>query len=279
MAKKSDLPTYQSNPFTLCFESFGRFFNKNVGWAIALLVAATLGFFMQIGSNVISSVSTTSTSRQSSIEDSITKDDSDRKLDSSEIVAIVILISVFVLFMIGIFLVIGTFLQGMFSYVALQSELGKSVGFNEAINATTGKFWLLLGSQALAMLKIIGWTMLFIIPGIFAALRFALLPFVVMSGDKPVTKVKESHDRTKLLVKGRLIEVFGVQTVAMIVPFVGELLGLTGKAALHQQLQAYEKAEKPKPHWLNYLGFALIGLAVILLAFITMLAVLLANAK
>lgn len=274
MAKKVDIPAYQSNPFMLCFESFGRFFNKNAAWAVTLLVFGLFAFFIQMGSNLTSTLSSNSTStserQERAAEQRRNEPVIDRSLETSEIIAIVVIISIAVLTFLAFAITAGIFLQGMFTYVAVRSELGLSVSFKEAVAATSQKFWLLLGAQVLAWLKIIGWGLLFIIPGIIAAFRYTLLPYVIMSDDAQATKVGESHQRTKTLVKGRLLEVFGISTVSGLIPLVGDLLGLTGNAALHQQLQAYDKAglEKPNIHWLNYLGFILFGLILLLVIFV-----------
>lgn len=159
-------------------------------------------------------------------------------------------------------------MRGIYSYVALQNHAGSSVGFNEAFNAVLKRFPRLFLAQLLATLKIIAWTFLFIIPGIIAAFRYALLPYVIL--DEPVEKkgVVDSHNRIKALVAGRKREVFGVSTVANLIPIVGPLLQLTGDAKLYRQLQVTHDTHttRPKVHWLNYLGFVLIGLFVLFIA-------------
>lgn len=284
MAKKADVPVYQSNPFMLCFESFGRFFNKNAAWAVTLLVLGFFAFFIQMGSNLSSTFNSSSTSSTESRERAEQRRNervADRPLETTEIIALVVIISVAVLSFLAFAIAVGTFLQGMFTYVALRSEQGLSVGFGEAISATSQKFWLLLGAQVLAGIKVIGWGLLFIIPGVIAAFRYALLPYVIMSDDAQATRVGESHERTKTLVKGRLLEVFGISTVSGLIPILGDLLGLTGSAALHQQLQVYDKAglEKPKIHWLNYLGFILFGLVILLVIFVAAIVLIVAANK
>ncbi len=278
--KKTTLPVYDSNPFTLAFNSLTRMFNKNVGWAIAILV---LGFFSFIGqsiSNLSSNSYTPSSTPSSQVQDypSLGMPNPNPRTDVSDTnVAAVIAIALLVLVIVTAIIVVGTaisvFIGGMFSYVALQSEKEKSVSFSEAWEATAKRFWRLLGAQLLAGLKIFGWTLLLIVPGIIAAFRYALLPYVIMAEGADSKGVIKSHDSTKALVKGRLMEVFGVATVAGIIPFIGSLLGITGNAALYTQMKAYSDAgvEKPKIHWLNYLGLILLGA---LFAFILLIGIL-----
>lgn len=269
---------YDSNPFTLAFNSFSRFFSTNVGWALAILALALVSFIGQLFSNLLQvasreSLNSTSTAASTTPIASTT-------VSQSPNVGLVLLIIVIALILITVIVIISTaisvFISGMFSYVAIQSEAGKSVGFSEAWEQTAKRFWRLFKAQLLAGLKIFGWTLLFIIPGIVAGFRYALLPFVIMGDSAKEKGARSSHALTKKLVKGRLMEVFGIATVAGIVPFVGQLLRLTGNAALYGQLSAYDKAnlEKPKVHWLNYLGFILIGFVLLLIILIvTIIAV------
>ncbi|MBP9738966.1 hypothetical protein KBD20_04720 [Candidatus Saccharibacteria bacterium] len=280
---KTTLPVYDSNPFTLAFNSLTKMFNTNVGWAIAILV---LGFFSFIGqsiSNFSSNSYSPSSPSSSQVQDYTpetlpTPDVSDTNV--AAIIAIVLIVLVVLIVVIVIGTAVSVFIGGMFSYVALQSEKEKSVSFSEAWEATAKRFWRLLGAQLLAGLKIFGWTLLLIVPGIIAAFRYALLPYVIMGEAAGTKGVINSHDSTKALVKGRLMEVFGVATVAGIVPFVGSLLGITGNAALYTQMKAYSDAgvEKPKIHWLNYLGFILLGALFAFILFIGILVAIIAVA-
>lgn len=284
-------PVYDSNPFTLAFNSFMRMFNTNTTWAVVFLIFAILGALGQFAGNVADLASTTNETRYEQSEsvpwDTTTGDkngnylldtkpesgaptSNDDALSTLAIVSLVLFVSALVLVFIGAVYAIGTFISGLFVYVAIQSEKGKSVTFSEAWNAVAKRFWRLLGAQLLAGLKILGWTLLFIVPGIIAALRYTLLPFVVMETAADEKGIKNTHDKTKAVVKGRLWEVFGIGTVATIIPFIGSMLQLTGGAALYTQLHHYNEKglEKPKIHWLNYLGAILLALLFVFIAFI-----------
>lgn len=283
--KISKLPDYDSNPFTLAFNSFTQFFKTNVAWAVAFLVIAFFGAIGQFAGNIIDIASTSQTNNsgiRSSIDDTNTANGYFNKSEedffdtfngtnsgtehTGAIILIVVGLAILIMLFAGVAIGIGTFVTGMFTYVALQSGQGKTVEFAEAWRVTVKRFWRLLGAQMLAGLKIFAWTLLLIVPGIIAALRYTLLPYVVMSTADEEKGIIATHNTTKLLVKGRLMEVFGLATVAAIVPFVGSLLKLTGNEALYRQLKAYNdsKTEKPKIHWLNYLGLLLIAAGIML---------------
>lgn len=267
---------YVSNPFTLTFNALGRLFKYNQVWAIVLIVFGILGFFWQIGTSLVDLATRSPSNYDHGSFSAASSSASTTSPETATIVAIIIIIATVLIFAIVIGTVVNTFVQGMFTYVALASEKEQNVSFGEAFSATAKRFWRLFGAQLLAGLKIFGWTLLFIVPGIIAALRYSLLPFVVMSEPESDGRgVSESHTRIKALTKGRLIEVFGINTVGAIIPVVGSLLTLAGGAALHNQLGFYHDntLEKPKVHWLNYLGLILLGALLLFVLFITIVAV------
>lgn len=276
--KEDTAKIYDSNPFTLTFNALGRFFNTNVNWAIVVIALAVISFVGQAISDLVRFIS------EGSLSDAppdFSQFSSGPAPDPAVVVAVVIVVFCLAVTAIVVTSIIGAFINGMFSYVALNSEAGKTIGFSEAFNATIKRFWRLLLSQLLANLKIFGWTLLFIIPGIVAGYRFQLLPYLIMSESENEKGIGDSHNKTKALVKGRLWELFGISFVAGIVPFVGSLLGLSGKASFYKQLQATAHApeKRPKIHWLNFIGLILGG-ALLLLSFmlgLLIVLILLAN--
>lgn len=251
--------SYDSNPFTLSFNALGRFFNTNAGWAIALIVLGFFGFILQIASDAFRYL-TNGDSTQNNLGSS-TASVGGSAIDPTVVLAIVVVVFVIMIFAVTIGTLISTFINGVFSYVALQSEAGRKVAVGDAFNATMKRFWRLFLAQILANLKIFTWTLLFIIPGIIAGYRYQLLPYLIMSESEEEKGVKKSHDDTKALVKGRLWELFGISFVAGIIPIIGSILGLSAKAAAYNQLNATSQTTelRPKIHWLNYLGALLIG--------------------
>lgn len=265
---------YNSNPFTLSFDALSKFFNHNMTWAIVMIVFGIVGFLFQMVSNVASLTSSESSTGTTSAA-------SNPSLDPAVIAAIVILVLVFVLIAVVIGTVVQVYYNGMFTYVALRSEEGKSATFSEAFEAVTKRFWRLFGAQLLAALKILGWTLLLIVPGIIAGLRYSMLPYVIMNESEKEKGIGDSHDKTKALSKGRLIEVFGISTVAALIPVIGTIAGLSGKAALFNQFDYYNQhnLEKPKKHWLNYLGLVLLALLFLFIGLITVIAAIIAMSK
>lgn len=287
-SKKSSQPPleYQSNPFSLSFNKFGLFFEKNLGWAIALLVIPLFLGIMQFGSQMPwllepeTSETTSSLDREgkkieSSYASDLKKIDSDKSQINEDDLpptgVIVLIVSVVILVVIGLIvlqLLIQTFIVGALTFVALENDAGRKASLSGAIDAVVARFRRLFLAQMLATIKIFGWTLLFIIPGIIAVFRYTLLPFVIMDESPKKRDVKSSHDRVKEIVSGRKREVFGVATVATIIPIIGAISQYVGNAALYRQLQVYKDqgSEKPPVHWLNYFGFILIGIYLLFVA-------------
>lgn len=287
-SKKSSQPRleYQSNPFSLSFNKFGLFFEKNLGWAIALLVIPIFLGIMQFGSQMpwllepetsgpTSSVNRDDRNMEPSYSTNLKQIDSDKsEINEDDIPptgVVVLIVSIVILVIIGLIvlqLLIQTFVVGALTFVALENDAGRKASLSGAIDAVVARFRRLFLAQMLATLKIFGWTLLFIIPGIIAVFRYTLLPFVIMDESPKKRDIKSSHDRVKAIVSGRKREVFGIATVATIIPIIGAISQYVGNAALYRQLQVYkdQNSEKPPIHWLNYFGFFLIGIYLLFVA-------------
>lgn len=263
---------YDSNPFTLSFNAFSKFMQFNSGWGIVLIAMALLSGLVNILSSFIDVMSNYDSAHAISIVQPATIG-SIGFPEFGILLAIFIFVFVIILVALVVGTVISTFIQGMFNYVALKSIEGHKVSFNEAMDAVSKRFMRLFLSNLLATLKILGWTMLFIIPGIIASLRYALLSFVIMDDPVENKDVKSSHDRVKLLTRGRLMEVFGINTVGSLIPIIGTAITTAGNGALYRQLQTYgdNNLEKPKIHWLNYIGIIIIGTVVVLISILLIL--------
>lgn len=263
--------SYQSNPFYLCFEKFSDFFEKNTWWAVAIIISGILSGLYNFFSNSMSNINDSPANRSETANTfSINQVDAFQGLEVNGIVVIAMIAFIFVI----VTWVLQVFIGGLFQYVALKNHENHRVGFSEAFNAVLKRFPRLFFAQALAVLKIIAWSFLLIIPGIIAAYRYALLGYVIL--DEPDTKkgIIDSHNRIKTLIKGRKREAFGVSVVGGIIPIIGPLAGLVGNAALYRQLQIYHdnNYQKPSVHWLNYLGIILVGFFVLFIIGIVALA-------
>lgn len=290
MSKTHATVEYDSNPFTLSFRALGVFFNINVAWPVVLICMEALNSIWQLFGTIadIAKNSNPASISFGSIVPEITGQ-SVNGLGVGAAIVVILLVFIVALCVAALAIAFGTYFNGMYAYAATKSLEGRKVGFAEAFDATTRRFWRLLFAGFLAGLKTFGWLLLFIIPCIFvitlaiiagsafgfllvlilpclipgirAGLRYSILPYVIMSDSGNIKGVLESHNRTKTIVKGRLMEIFGVATVSAVVPFVNTSLSIIGSAALHRQFAHYHdhKLEKPGIHWLNYIGIILLA--------------------
>lgn len=276
IAPRKSAVQYNSNPFTLAFDALGRFFSHNAAWAAVIIVIGFLGFMVQIVTNAVAPSGGTSTrSTTPAATEGV------GSFEPAQIVIFAAIILIVTLVIIVAATAIGTFINGMFAYVALKSEEGKSVSLSEAFRETSSRFYRLFFASLLAALKITGWMLLFIVPGIIAAYRYTLLPYLIMDESTDEKGVRDAHTKTKLLVKGRLFEIFGIAFVTGIIPFVGELLGISGYAASYRQLSATKEdpSQRPSVHWLNYVGLALIAVAFLIFVLAAILIIALLSAR
>lgn len=258
MATKSKVKNakqeYISNPFKLIFKGFDSLFKHNQTMSIVILALTLLGSFGQIF-NAAGSSTTGGAAASSSAN------------TGAEIALIVALISIASLLFIAAILFFGTIINGAIAYVVYKTSKSETTNFSETMHAVFGKFWTILGVQIVVGLKILGGLLLFIIPGIRAALRYNFVLLPIFDEDATVGKAMQ---RSKQLTKDHLIEVFGMVTAAAIIPIVGPLMQYGGQSVMYPQLKRLKDSNGAKPpvHWLNYLGFVLIGLFVLFIAMI-----------
>lgn len=279
---------YDSNPFTISINGFQLLIKYAQSVVITILVLALLSFTLNLVGDIISSFSEKSASAQQddvsetldSLQDDFQLDFNDQDgqtmqdidsnsspVDTQTIVNIALIVVGVVLVILLISLPIGIAFSAAFKgFVAagmIAALQHRKISFGEAFSAMTSRFGTLFVAELIAILKIIGGYLLFIIPGIRAQLRYEALPYVIMSDSQIGAKAAISH--TKDLYKNHLMEVFGIKFFAGIVPAIGQAFAAGGIGLSMQQLQAYKQAQlaTPKTHWLNYLGVILGSLLLV----------------
>lgn len=162
-------------------------------------------------------------------------------------------------------LVIGTYINGIITFLTWKTSRGESTSFKEAFKATTAKLGTLFLVTVVSGLKILGGLLLLIIPGIRAALRYQLVLIPVFDEN---LNTKQALARMKQIAQGRLMEIFGVTSIASIVPVLSLLLQIGGSAVLYTELRdQHDRGVRPASiHWLNYL--LPIILLIVLLGFL-----------
>jgi hypothetical protein len=242
---------FESNPFKVIFWGFDKLFKHNQTMAIVLLAVSVFSSFGQFFDYGVGDTPGSSTSSESS------------PASAALVGAIVVMIIIFI----AAAIFIGTMINGIMSYVAYATSKHQTVTFSQSIKAVWEKFWTILWIEVLVVLRVLGGTLLFIIPGIRAALRYDMALFPVFEGN---ANAEEAIAKSKAVTKDHLLEIFGMSVAAGIIPFVGQLFKVGGQAIMYPQLKALHEsgAPKPKVHWLNYLGFILLGGLVLLIVLV-----------
>lgn len=241
---------YVSNPFKLVFRGMDLWLNYNQLLSIFVIVVTFSGVLI----NFFFSLEPATAGQ-----------------NRSESIKAVMQLAVLVTIVIGS-IAFTTIYNGMVAYIGLSTLKKKTVTFAEALQASLDKFWTILLVQIIVFFKVLGGFLLFIVPGVRAALRYSVVNFYIF--DK-AANANEAIKNTKALTRDHLIEVFGMHTAANIVPIVGGLLTAGGQSVMYDQLMRLKasKQQKPKVHWLNYLGFVLIAGVMLLIMIILFIAI------
>lgn len=237
------------NPFKLAWRTFQNMWHKNRNWAIVLLVVGVFSTFSQGHSSYDSGSASIGGATDVNI------------------VAIVTLILSAGLLLFFLAIAVSTLVDGLFAYVALQSNRGKEVSFKQAFDRVKSRFWLMFTARLLATLRILGGFLLFIVPGIIAAVRYELLPTYMMDSDKidDNTTASDILKNTRELSQNRWTELAGSTLISAVLPVIGVCANYGALAALYD---IYSNSDNPvseyKTHWLNKLAVILSVIAAIM---------------
>lgn len=252
MSKKSI--KFESNPFKVIFNGFSALFKYNQTLAIIILVLTAFGQFGQ-SFNYSFGGATEATS------------------DKPELgAAIAAIIGIVFIILLPLIIFFGTMVNGFISFVAYKTSKGETTEFGDALRVVWKKFWTILWIEIIVFLKVFGGILLFIIPGVRAMMRYDMVLFPVFEDD---ASASEAIAKSKAITKNHLIEIFGMNVAAGIIPFVGQTFHVGGQSVMYPQLRDLHKSggEKPKVHWLNYLAFFIFGGILLLVLLIVLLFV------
>lgn len=288
---------YDSNPFTISFSGFSNLITYAKGVFITMFVFGILSVVMNainqfsIPASDDSSGGTTQDLNkaydtlastidknyipvESDFDNSETFTNSNNADDNNDPTiaaptATIIIVIVFVFFIAVLFIaaaiIINTAYSGFIAAGVLAANEKRMITFGEAFNEMVSRFKVLFVALLIAALRTIGGYLLFIVPGVRAGLRYASVPYIVMS--RKDLSATESVNLAKSLYNGHLLEVFGIMTVGSIIPIIGQALSASGLGLSLKQITAYRNANlaTPKTHWLNYLGLILVLLFIIII--------------
>lgn len=164
----------------------------------------------------------------------------------------------FIILAIVIFaVVVSAMLHGIGAYTASRLAQGEKVTIKEAFYSVLERFGGYLVFYIWMNFKIFLWTLLFIIPGIFAYYRYSFAGIVFFDKDlKHEHAIKESIR----LTKGGRMTIFSSQLLFNMITFgyIDQIISIATNTELYRTYTALDKANQPKPsiHWLSWATLA-----------------------
>lgn len=258
MAKK-DTPAvqseYQNNPFFVAIDGLKLFF----GLALPVALFACLFAFFGSFTSIFSPNSTEKNAFTNAETFEQLRDEARRSVDttvsgfaslSGEQWATYIGIGLVAL---AIVVYLATTIAGIFAVTSARLSRGEKTTFIDAFNASQTRFFGFLWLQILTAIKIIGWSLLFIIPGIIMAVRYSLAGAAFFDKDLSANQaLKHSAHLTKgaWLTTNASFYLLRFITLGLI----NDILTPGTQAILYRQFSAYDTAglKKPAAHPLSW---------------------------
>jgi MFS family permease len=244
--------TYINNPFFIAAEGIKTFFTKAMGVAILLVILSVASAYPYGGVNF--EQPTQDPAAQVAQPEPFPAVNTETVLTVTGIVLGVLIVAI----------AVGTIIAGIIAYSSAQIASGKTATLKAAWQAILKNFWSFLWLQILTGLKVLAWTLLFIIPGIIMAIRYSLANIAFFDkGLKGNAAIKESL----ALTKGSWITTFSAQTLFNLITFsmISGLVTASATAMLYRQFSTTPLADRPKTHGLSIATLVVTIVGIILL--------------
>lgn len=267
MATRSTTPEYQNNPFFVAIDGIKLLFKHALSVAIFLIVLAVLASSSQSVSTVVDIQNgvLTNTPEEQQAQDKAAAEafmSTVSHLTSQEWAAIAMAAIAVLL----IVMIVGVIIGGINDYTAAQLAKNKQTTLGEALKAVIARFPSYLWLHILIGIKVLLWSLLFIIPGIIMSVRYSLAGTAFFHDNK---RGNNAIKYSLALTKGAWLTTFASLSFFNLITFglLQPILQPGIQAVLYRQYTAYDttKMEKPAAHGLSW--FALF-LPFILFAFL-----------
>lgn len=166
----------------------------------------------------------------------------------------------------------STFVNGIIGYAAAKVANDETATIKETLMAVAKRFWSFLWLQILIGLKVLAWSLLFIIPGIVMAIRYSLASVAFYDqGLKGNAAIKHSV----ALTKGSWVTTLGGLMFFTIITFgvIDLLVGAASSAILYRQFSQTPLSERPAKHWLSVVTMILLITTVVLILLVVLFAI------
>lgn len=280
MAKQAS--AYENNPFMIGLEGVKLLFARAKSVAIFAIVLVAIGFvgqMVQTGIDMANGEYTKTVQQRANEEHEAEKAFTGfvNSLSTQEMVMMGIGFATALFLLI----VIGLTIAGIFDHTSARLRNGQDTTLTAAAKDALSHIASYLWLNIIIGVKVLLWSLLFIIPGIIMAVRYSLSGAVFFNeGLRGNAAVK----RSLTLTKGAWLTTFASQSLWNMMTFgiIQPLLQPGTNGILYRQLAAVTDTGKPKPnaHWLSWLTLLLPIILILFIFFIVLLIVLaLAAAK
>lgn len=234
---------YINNPFTIAVRGLNLLFLNAQNVAIFLIILAVLNYLPNARQTPASTQGT-----MPSLE--------------AVIAALPVIITVAAIVLV-VLLIVAAIINGICGYTIARISHGQTVTFSDAIKGTFARFGDVVWLQFLMAIKLLGWTLLGIVPGFIMTIRYTFAMPVLF--DKDLTgnaAIKQSI----ALSRRSWITTFGGLTVFNIITFgiISPLIQTASSAILYRQFNAVPNDERPAPHGLSIAVLVITIMAVTL---------------
>lgn len=166
-------------------------------------------------------------------------------------------------------LLLAALFGGVSAYTSARLARNKTVSLNEAFKVAFDNLWSFLWLQLIIFVKLLLWTLLFIVPGIIMSVRYSLASVAYF--DKNL-RGNDAIKESLRLTKGAWFTTFAANALLnyMTLGVISWVVATGANAILYRQFTRLGD-KKPDAHWLSWLTFFLPFIFIVLLIMLLIL--------
>lgn len=234
---------YENNPFFVAANGLSILFNLASGVAVMFVVLAVVDFF---GSNFYT-IDANRWDEWTALSSRWTTNDWFLAVVSGVIIGLAV-VMIYALF------------SGVAAYTSYHISQNQRVSLSSAFHVAFENLWSFLWLQVIVTVKVLLWSLLFVIPGVIMAIRYSLAS-VAFFDERKDLKGNKAIKESLQLTKGAWLTTFASTTLLSILTFPLQLLSfivpIGANAVLYRQFDKIGNKPKPEAHWLSWLTLIL----------------------
>lgn len=155
---------------------------------------------------------------------------------------------------------------------SLRAIKGQTTTISEAMTMVNKKFWGYVLLQIFVTFRIILWSILLILPGIYMSVRYSLASVTYLDDDNTLTPT-QAIKKSVELTRGAWLTTFASPLLLSVVTLglISQLVSCAAQAKLYMQYKPLteQNIQKPRAH---FLSFAMLGFMLLLIPLIFLIA-------